>query len=772
MSHLPIFIFIYCLTVVKATPKIKHCNDTNESVNGVGTVLFTPADVYKQCWSLEEIAILTTRMILEDLLPDVTVFNIDSNAFVDDIVSYFRLLIEVVKTATTGRKKRVTLLALTDLLGGYLQYAVLPLARYAFYAGLIDYTSMEKLIQLFEEIKWFLRTNGQGWPKPMTTTPVLTIEPINFETETPKIPSCCSQLFYTESEQNSQSENNNATVVTTEITFPLPFFDSRVRPSAIAVPFKRFTLRNIESRRASHIILKFFIASTKCFKEKKSSKATTLKFHNSFFGWLRRDVLTKIEDDKFYSAFGGILRIEETLKAMGAVDEGENTCIPEGEQEIVVPEAGVSHKHFTSSIILIVMLAIILLWFIIGTVFICLRMRRSQKKQDEKDQTKSRPTSSSSLETSKWSLFSKSKSDQSVEGKCKCSSKTSAFSTSYTSDYDLEEKIKKRKQKQRNKAVTICYPPYLEPYMEKNRPAVIDTQTTTMKKLPSIEEISEVTTENRSLPRKLGADNTGHIKEQSRKHATTTSVQNIRYGSRCPNININGASSSKSKLRKNKQPSGGMIIDECWCDILHAEDGEIESVTLDESFPGVEDDMKRVQQRGSADKTRVDDRNSTRKSSQEDNTNYAKGMVVQKHSSTEKSRSGEMPRILSVTFSGETDQSGQKFGEPVQDSHAAFDSRYGANPDDHVQRNHEHTVADLSYEHFRPEESTAEETSEANTDKERISTHHNACHSSLTGTYARQMKDGKPFIFGYDLETSSSSELSEEETDLKTSTSK
>ncbi|XP_028130583.1 uncharacterized protein LOC114326416 isoform X2 [Diabrotica virgifera virgifera] len=628
---------------------------------------------------------------------------------------------------------------------------------------------MEKLIQLFEEIKWFLRTNGQGWPKPLKTTPQLTIEPINFETEAPKTPSCCSQLFYMESEQSSQGENSTAT---TEIIFPLPFFDSRVRPSAVAVPFRRFTLRNIESRRASHIILKFFIAATTCLNERKSSKATTLKFHNSFFGWLNRDVLTKIEDDKFYSAFGGILRIEETLKAMGAVSD-ESTCIPEGEQEILVPEAGVSHKHFTSSVILIVMLVIILLWFLIGTIFICLRMRRSQKKQDEKDQTKSNPTSSSSLGTSKWSLFSKSKSDRSVEGKCKCSSKTSAsaFSSSYTSDYDLEERIKKRKQKQRDKAVTICYPPYLGEnlYMEKNRPAVIDTQTT-MKKLPSIEEISEVTTENRSQHRKLeGADNSVHIQEQSRKHGTTTPAQNIRYATRCPNINY--ASSSTSKLRKKKQPPGGMIIDECWCDILRGEDGEIESVTLDESFPGVEDDMKGVQQRRSTDKTRVNE-NSTRKTSHEDNTNYSKGMVVLKHSSTEKSRSGEMPPILSVTFSGETDQSGQKLGEPGEDSQAAFDARYGVNSDYHEQRNHDHTVADLSYEHYRPEESTAEETSEANTDKERISTHQNACHSSLTGTYSKQMKDGRPFIFGYDLETSSSSDLSEEETDLKTSTSK
>lgn len=53
------------------------------------------------------------------------------------------------------------------ILGGYLNHFVVPIAKRAFYAGYIDFDNMERLYQLFDEIKCFLRTNGHGWAKPV-----------------------------------------------------------------------------------------------------------------------------------------------------------------------------------------------------------------------------------------------------------------------------------------------------------------------------------------------------------------------------------------------------------------------------------------------------------------------------------------------------------------------------------------------------------------------------------------------------------------------------
>nr|CAH7745109.1 unnamed protein product [Callosobruchus chinensis] len=140
---------LFLVTSISATI---HANENVTRVS-VGTVLYSPSDVVKQCWSQDEIAILSTRMILEDLLPDVKSLHIDCNEYVDDLVEYFKLIVETVRTCTGGRKRHLTLIALTDLIGGYMNHAVLPLARKAYYAGAIDYFSMEKLIELFEEVK-------------------------------------------------------------------------------------------------------------------------------------------------------------------------------------------------------------------------------------------------------------------------------------------------------------------------------------------------------------------------------------------------------------------------------------------------------------------------------------------------------------------------------------------------------------------------------------------------------------------------------------------
>lgn len=102
-----IIIIIYVLLFIH----ISYCNPN------VGTTLFSKADTYRDCWSSESLALLTSRMILEDLLPSKSTLLIDSNEFVTDLVEYFRLMLEIVREETHGKIKHITLVALTDLLG-------------------------------------------------------------------------------------------------------------------------------------------------------------------------------------------------------------------------------------------------------------------------------------------------------------------------------------------------------------------------------------------------------------------------------------------------------------------------------------------------------------------------------------------------------------------------------------------------------------------------------------------------------------------------------
>lgn len=105
---------------------------------------------------------------------------------------------------------------------------------------------------------------------------------------------------------------------------PMPFFDSKSHPSAIAIPFKKYTLRNIESKSSAYILLKFYVAASKCMTAKDVDKVSWNTFQSNFYAFLDRKVLPHLRDDRFYAAFGGVLRIISTLKGLGVSPASES----------------------------------------------------------------------------------------------------------------------------------------------------------------------------------------------------------------------------------------------------------------------------------------------------------------------------------------------------------------------------------------------------------------------------------------------------------------
>lgn len=83
----------------------------------VGTVLFTERDRARECWDVEGLALVTSRMILTDVLPGrLALSKVDGN-FASDIIEYFQLSLDVVRRMTYGKSRHVMLLALADILG-------------------------------------------------------------------------------------------------------------------------------------------------------------------------------------------------------------------------------------------------------------------------------------------------------------------------------------------------------------------------------------------------------------------------------------------------------------------------------------------------------------------------------------------------------------------------------------------------------------------------------------------------------------------------------
>lgn len=637
--------------------------------NSMGTVLFTASDVGKQCWSPDEIAILTARMILEDILPEVNILYIDSNCFVSDLVEYFKMLINTIRDKTHGRKKHILLLALTDLIGGYIQHAVLPIARNAFYAGLIDFTNMEKLIELYEEIKWFLHTNGQGWAKPLMDSPEFDVDVIDLKSEAPKThtnKSCCTKLIYYEHDLNKKICLRSG-LPQVSVHFPLPFFDSADSPTAIAIPFRKFPVRNIESRKASYVLLKYFILASQCLLDRQANQESIKKYHDMFFTWIEIEVLPKLKDDKFYSAFGGILRVYETLKSYGSektslihTPTATERCEEEG---IISPEARPVAKKSTG--VIIAMIIIITIWFVIGTAYICYRMRRNRSNWDKK----SAPHSTAS---SGWSMLSKSssKTDSRKSSSCKCYSSeksTDVTNGSYSSEYETKEASKTKKSQQ--KSLTVCYPPGKPPFMVESddSPAIIDAKQA-IKMLPSIAEMSE---------------HSSYAKEDSIKPIKTMRDSRISFSEPL-------ATSSKENI--NNVPHKKKL-----------------------SF-SMDSDMKLIVK------------------------------PCPKYPYKGKSRS------FSDRLLGKSSREKQ-----FDDCYCKGKEVYNQTPESSVESS--------------KKEPAMEEVSD-DTDVSAKSPRAFACHSSLTGDHNNEYPVGgdKPYAFGYDFQTSSSSDVSDDE-DMKTSTS-
>lgn len=117
----------------------------------------------------------------------------------------------------------------------------------------------------------------------------------------------------------------------------MPFLDSKSKPNSIAVPFKTFSLRNLESRAAAYVLIKFYVASEKCFVHKKAKSEDVSNFENKLFTWINRFVIPHLRDQRLYAAFGGILRVYMSMKGRvghgGSKEIGNYNVMPEVEEK-------------------------------------------------------------------------------------------------------------------------------------------------------------------------------------------------------------------------------------------------------------------------------------------------------------------------------------------------------------------------------------------------------------------------------------------------------
>jgi hypothetical protein len=170
-----------------------------------------------------------------------------------------------------------------------------------FYAGKVTYQTVSSVQELLDDCKELLNTKGIGWAPPLTNFFNFTVNklpdllpselPLTRSTKPP-----CVDLVLIEDDD--------------DILVRTPRIDNE-DSTTIWMPFKRKHSFRMESQVSNFLLMRYFIKVRECYNFQGVDQT---KFNRNFLDWLTENVLFYLNDDGFYPAFGGVLRIFETIE--------------------------------------------------------------------------------------------------------------------------------------------------------------------------------------------------------------------------------------------------------------------------------------------------------------------------------------------------------------------------------------------------------------------------------------------------------------------------
>lgn len=144
-------------TTCTPASNLNQCKTPN-----VRTVLFQSSSISKQCWNADEVSLLFSRAIIQNILPRKVPKNLPL------LLYYFKMCIQIIKKEIKNvyvRKMIAT--AMIDTLGGYLQSYGLPITKRTFYEGNLDFEIINEFYSLQNNFKTILSSDGAGWSRPI-----------------------------------------------------------------------------------------------------------------------------------------------------------------------------------------------------------------------------------------------------------------------------------------------------------------------------------------------------------------------------------------------------------------------------------------------------------------------------------------------------------------------------------------------------------------------------------------------------------------------------
>lgn len=234
---------------------------------------------------------------------------LEDDKTVEAIMEYFYGTNEIIRRMKLNATRHIIQKSLYDALGGYLNYYLIPVAKYSFYAGNMTYKTTRRLYDLFEHCKELLNTNGNGWSEPITDFSDFDIQYEIIKTANAKTdnamddPPPCYNLLVKDTDENDE-----------DMIVSLPKLEAEQDEELfnIWIPFKRKRIFNLRSKTSAFVLMRYFVAVTKCYEFQGNPKKV---FYTRFRDWLVENALPYLHDEIFFPGFGAVLRVLKTLAA-------------------------------------------------------------------------------------------------------------------------------------------------------------------------------------------------------------------------------------------------------------------------------------------------------------------------------------------------------------------------------------------------------------------------------------------------------------------------
>ncbi|XP_017082966.1 uncharacterized protein LOC108115855 isoform X2 [Drosophila eugracilis] len=297
----------------------KTTRSTSNSNDFLGTNLF--GNYRKNCFSTEDIALLSARRDFELLVPKSFPQCLLTDNVVHMILRYFNTVNQIVKQMSDEDTRLILQRAFYDALGGYLRYYLVPMAQVSYYAGRIKTNTVERLVNIYRQSRTTLNTNGNGWRTPgkdiMNQFKDMKIEPL-------KLPKGCvphgdaSSCALLDQSCVSQ-ESDQGTMIVTLPRLEMP--DENGFLTNIYLPFRKRRIYNLRSTRSAFVLVKFFQTLTDCYRFQGVSQ---INYNRQLLAWIRENLQMHYGDDIFYPGLGGVLQIKERLLIQKKIPEEES----------------------------------------------------------------------------------------------------------------------------------------------------------------------------------------------------------------------------------------------------------------------------------------------------------------------------------------------------------------------------------------------------------------------------------------------------------------